>query len=230
MTLQNATWQRDEWTKARHMEVRISDVPMDSPMPTHFMRVTTSESEELDNLLTPIHSTYIRGYWSRMNWLPEFNPMDICTPVNEKGELLPGDEYASGELPMVSVRVDNLHTMPHLVSYCYSQNAGGLVEQLVGNLATDFHQYVCKPLTVEQRKMEWEISQKLAAEFDTELVRIHSWFIYDLAQNGNCVGMDDDRFWWALDTALRIVMDTLVAQERFGWNPPPRPEEDNETQ
>jgi hypothetical protein len=228
ITLQNATWQRNEWTKARHMEVRVENVPMDSPMPTHFMRVSTAESEELDNLLTPIHSTYLRGHWARMNNLPAFTPMDLCTPVNEKGELLPDDEFASGELPMINVRVHNLHTMPHLVAYAYQRNPGGLVEQLVGSLATDFHQYVDKPLSIEQRQMEWRISQQLGALFDEDLIRIHAWFIYDLGENGNCVGMEDPSFWWALDVAMRIIMDALVVQRRFTSSPGNQSDEDSD--
>jgi hypothetical protein len=179
------------------------------------MRVSTHNTEELQNLLTPVHSTFLRGHWGRLNNLPEFAPMDICTPVNQKGELLPNDEYASGELPMINVRVHNLETMPHLMAYTYQRKPALLIEQLVGTLATDFLEYVEKPQTIEQRQMEWKISQKIGALFDEDLIRTHAWFIGDLAENANCVGMEDPAFWWALDVSMRIVMDALIVQRRF---------------
>lgn len=215
MAMQAASWRRNSWTKARHMELRVEDVPMNSPMPTHFMRVTTRDSQEDENLLTPIHSAFIRSQWSRLGDLPEFTPMDICTPVDDKGEQMPEAEYAAGEVPMINVRVHNLETMPHLVAYCYTQSPTALVEQLVGNLAKGLDEYVSQPLTLDQRQAEWKISQKMGAMFDNELIRTHAWFIHDLVENANCLGMEDPAFWWAADTSLRIVMDALVVQSRF---------------
>lgn len=215
MAMQAASWRRNPWTKARHMEVRVDDVPMNSPMPTHFMRVSTRNSQEEENLLTPIHSAFVRSQWSNLGDLPEFTPMDICTPINDKGEQMPEAEYAGGELPMINVRVHNLQTMPHLVAYCYQQSPTALVEQLIGNLAVGLDDYVNKPLTMEQRKKEWKISQKIGAQFDNELIRVHAWFINDLVENANCLGMEDNGFWWAADTSLRIIMDALIVQSRF---------------
>jgi len=213
--MQGGSWRRYGWTKARHMEVRVDDVPMTSPMPTHFMRVSTAKSQEEENLLTPIHSAFLRAHCSRLGDLPEFTPMDICTPMDSQGNLMPEAEYASGELPMINLRVHNLETMPHLVAYCYERNPTALIQQLIGNLGLGFENYVCEPLTLDQRQMEWNISQKIASHFDAELIREHAWFIHDLVENANCLGMEDSAFWWAADTSLRVVMDALIVQSRF---------------
>ena len=58
--------------------------------------------------------------------------MDICIHVNE---ILPGNEYAGGELQW-SVVV--LTRSPASSWYCYSRNAADLVQQLVGSLTTSF--------------------------------------------------------------------------------------------
>jgi hypothetical protein len=141
--------------------------------------------------------------------------MDICTPITAEGEHLNDCEFARGEVPLINVRVHNLQTMPHIIAYMYQRNPGALLQQLVGPISDPIAKYAEKEQTWEQREAEWIISQKLGANYDAETLRIHSWFIHDLVENANCVGMEDNGFWWAADTAMRIIVDALVVQDRF---------------
>ncbi|KAG8794687.1 hypothetical protein FRC17_008261 [Serendipita sp. 399] len=214
-TIQNATWRRNEWTPAHHMEVEVQDVDMSAPMPTHMMCVSTENTTEEENVLVPVHSAFLRANWARLGNLPEFNPMDVCTPVTEKGEELVDDKFARGDLPMIHLQLNNLDTISHLLAYTYQRCPTSLLIQLLGPLLEDLGKYAGKDIDWEQRAREWQISQKIAANYTYPALRTHAWFIHDLVENANIVGMEDSGFWWACDVAMRVCVDAIVCQDRF---------------
>lgn len=199
------------------MEVEVHDVNMDSPMPTHFMRMTSERPDESDqqNLLTPVHSAFLRAHWARLGDLPEFQPMDICTPVDADGKEMPDKEFARGEIPIINLHLDNLQSMPHILAYCYTRDAGSLLQCMIGPMAQELEQYHGKPLDFDQRQDEWSISKRIAANYRRSTIKDHIWFIEAICNNANDLGMEDDTFWWTLDTAQRVLMDAAVCQQRF---------------
>jgi hypothetical protein len=199
------------------MIVDVADTDMDAPMPTHFLRISTETSLEEDNLLTPIHAAFMRAHWTRLGGLPEFTPMDICTPVEEStGKPMPQYEFAHGELPMIDLRVHNLQTVPHIISYIYQRDPAWLLQQLIGEDSKEFGQkFAHAEQSWDMREAEWVVGQKIGAQFDRNTLEVHAWFVQDMVENANAFGMEDQGFWWALDSALRIIMDALVLQERF---------------
>ncbi|CAG7846164.1 SubName: Full=Uncharacterized protein {ECO:0000313/EMBL:CCA74531.1} [Serendipita indica DSM 11827] len=220
--LDKSSWTRKEYTKARHAEVTVKGVPLDTtPMPTHLVQVwSQTESEGKHNIISPVHSAFLRASWSRLGGIPEYEPMDICTPVFTDGkEIKPEWEFARGELPFIRMKIDNVVTFGHLLAYTYFRNDKALIRALLGPLAEDLTNFVGQEIDFEQRRREWAMSLKMAANYTYPVLRAHAWFIRDLAENGNCVGMEGRNFWWVLDACLRVVLDAIVAQERFEPGP-----------
>ncbi|KAG8855258.1 hypothetical protein FRB91_002398 [Serendipita sp. 411] len=213
--VQAATWRRHEWTPAHHMELEVQDVDMTAPMPTHVMCVSTEKTTDEENVLVPVHSAFLRANWARLGNLPEFQPMDICTPIKENGEELDQYKFARGDVPLINLQLNNLDTISHLLAYTYQRCPTTLLIQLLGPLLEDLWKYENKDMDWVQRAKEWQISQKIAANYTYPALRTHAWFIHDLVENANIVGMEDQGFWWACDTAMRVVVDAIVCQDRF---------------
>jgi hypothetical protein len=199
------------------MEVKVQDVNLETPMPTHFLRITSDREDEVDkqNFLTPIHAPFLRAHWARLDDLPEFVPMDICTPVAPDGTEIQDEEFARGEIPVIHLHADNIQSMPHILMYCYARDAEELLTCMIGPMGKDISKYQGKNLDFDQRQDEWTIAKRIAANYHRSTIKEHIWFIESICNNANDVGMEDDGFWWAVDTARRVLIDAAVCQTRF---------------
>jgi hypothetical protein len=145
----------------------VKDINLETPMPSHLMRITSDRKHERDkqNFLTPVHAPFICAHWAKLGRLPEFEPMDICTPVTPNGTEIRDKEYTCGEIPIINLHVNNIQSMPHILVYCYMCNAELLLECMIDPMGKDISKHQGKDLDFEQCNDEWTISKRITANY-----------------------------------------------------------------
>ena len=176
-------------------------------MPTHMLQVISQELPDDPTLLVPIRKEFLIGSWSQLADIPGRG--DLWLGSDSRGG------FVRGEIPFIRIHLDNTSTFRELLAYTYLRDDEALLCGLLGGFGAPLVSYIGQPIDLEQRLCEWNISVDMANQLAEPLLVYYTWFISDLAKNGNCVGMEGRAFWWILETCLRVVNDALIAQKNF---------------
>lgn len=192
-------------------------------MPTHMVRVISPSADGVGNaphaLMMPVHGSIIRANFAHLPILPEYPAMNIYTPYDENDDAILEHEYAQGWVPLLTWKVPNVYTMPHLISYTYLKDQASLLTQFAGKVHDDvlnylphFDEEATDELVDEMREYEFAYSQEIATTLTHDALMAHAGFITSLTDNANALGLEDQCFWWTAQCAWRMIMDALILQ------------------